>query len=114
FSTLNVEIDQGCVYETAGKIGIFPENDEENVREVAAIQGYDLELTFQFVATSKKHPFPTPITIREALVKYCDLTSLVRKKTMNPESITHHMRRGRSQYSFNCFLQFHIVFSFYK
>lgn len=82
FSALNVEIAQGCPYETGGKIGIFPENDEEIVREIAAIQGYDLELSFQFVATNKQHPFPTPITTHEALVKYCDLTSLLRKKTL--------------------------------
>jgi len=28
------------------------------------------------------HPFPTPLTVREALLKYCDLTSLISKKSL--------------------------------
>lgn len=82
FSALNVEIETLPGYETGGKIGIFPENEEEIVREIAALQGYDLELSFQFNSSKIQHPFPTPITVREALTKYCDLTTLVRKKTL--------------------------------
>ena len=82
YSALNVEFEHNGVYETGGKLGIFPENDEEIVRDVAALQGYDLELTFEFLSPGKQHPFPTPITVRDALVKYCDLITLVRKKTL--------------------------------
>ena len=82
YSALSVEIETSEIYETGGKIGIFPENEEEIVREIAALQGYDLELSFQFNSAKGLHPFPTPITVREALTKYCDLTTLVRKKTL--------------------------------
>jgi NADPH-ferrihemoprotein reductase len=81
-SALSVEIETNEPYETGGKIGIFPENEEEIVRDIAALQGYDLELSFQFNSAKSLHPFPTPITVREALAKYCDLTTLVRKKTL--------------------------------
>ena len=81
-SALKIQIEQNSVYETGGKLGIFPENDEEIVREVATLQGYDLELTFQFVNQGSQHPFPTPITVREALIKFCDLTTLIRLKTL--------------------------------
>jgi len=80
-SALHVEMKIVGEYETACNFGIFPENDEEIVRELAALQDYDLELTFQFLPIQgKKHPFPTPLTVGEALTKYCDLTSLIRKK----------------------------------
>jgi NADPH-ferrihemoprotein reductase len=82
YSTLNIEIEKNSGYETGGKIGIFPENDEDIVREVAGLQGYDLELTFKFLSPNKLHPFPTPISVRDALTKYCDLTTLVRKKIL--------------------------------
>ena len=82
YSALNIEFEYNGVYETGGKLGIFPENDEEIVRDIAALQGYDLELTFQFLSQGKQHPFPTPISVTDALVKYCDLTNLVRKKTL--------------------------------
>ena len=81
-SALNVEIEYEGAFRTGGKLGIFPENDEEIVRDIAALQGYDLELTFQFLSPGKQHPFPTPISVRDALIKYCDLTTLVRKKTL--------------------------------
>mmetsp|Transcript_6897 Transcript_6897/g.6759 ORF Transcript_6897/g.6759 Transcript_6897/m.6759 type:complete len:405 (-) Transcript_6897:1998-3212(-) len=82
-SALHVEMETSVPYETACNFGIFPENDEELVRELAALQDYDLELTFQFLPIQgKKHPFPTPLTVGEALIKYCDITSLVRKKTL--------------------------------
>lgn len=81
-SALNVEIEHFGLFTTGGKIGIFPENDEEIVRDIATLQGYDLELTFQFLSPGKKHPFPTPISVRDALIKYCDLTSLVSKKIL--------------------------------
>lgn len=82
-SALHVEMRTDGHYDTACNFGIFPENDEELVRELATLQDYDLELTFQFLPiTGKKHPFPTPLTVGEALTKYCDLTSLIRKKTI--------------------------------
>lgn len=64
-------------------LGIFPENDEELVRELADIQGYELDKTFSFIPEEGKLiPFPTPCTVRDALVRYCDLTSLVRKRIL--------------------------------
>lgn len=82
-SALHIEMETNASYETACNFGIFPENDEELVRELAALQEYDLELTFQFLPIKgRKHPFPTPLTVEEALAKYCDLTSLVKKKIL--------------------------------
>jgi NADPH-ferrihemoprotein reductase len=74
-------IDISCPdlhYTTADNIIIFPENTEEEVQELAEIQGYELDRGIAF--QGPKAPFPTPCTIREALLKYCDITSLVKKK----------------------------------
>jgi len=82
-SALHVELETDENYHAGCHFGIFPENSEELVRELAALLGYDLELTFQFLpAKGKPHPFPTPLTVGDALVKYCDLTSLINKKCL--------------------------------
>ena len=62
--------------------GIFPENEEELIRELAALQGYDVEETFMFSSETKGHPFPTPVTVLDALKKYCDITGLIKKKAL--------------------------------
>lgn len=57
-SALHVEMRTDGHYDTACNFGIFPENDEELVRELATLQDYDLELTFQFLPiTGKKTSF---------------------------------------------------------
>ena len=78
-STILVEL--ACTevaYTSADSICVFPENTEDEVCELARLQGYELDRRLAF--SGSKAPFPTPCTLREALVRYCDITSLVKKR----------------------------------
>jgi NADPH-ferrihemoprotein reductase len=78
-STILVELACGEIaYASADNLCLFPENTEDDVCELARLQSYELDRTFAFSGT--KAPFPTPCTLREALMRYCDLTSLVKKR----------------------------------
>lgn len=78
-STILVELAcKDLVYASADHICVFPENTEDEVCELARLQRYELDMKFAFSGT--KAPFPTPCTLREALMRYCDITSLVKKR----------------------------------
>ncbi|OMJ76619.1 hypothetical protein SteCoe_23961 [Stentor coeruleus] len=82
-SILNVEIITINPYETAGKLGIFPENPSDLVQKISELQNYDLNQTFQFISSEKTfHPFPTPTTVHKVLSVFSDLTSFLNKKTI--------------------------------
>jgi len=78
---LNLE-EAGLKYKTMDNIAIFPENDLNLVEEIAKIQEWDLDKQFvlkikENQSAKPKIPFPMPITIREALLKFCSLTTLL-------------------------------------
>lgn len=78
-STILVELAcKDVVFASADHICVFPENTEDEVCELARLQRYELDRRFAFSGT--KAPFPTPCTLREALMRYCDITSLVKKR----------------------------------
>lgn len=83
-SALHVEFDaNGIEYSTVDNIGLFPENTDEQVSEIATLQEYDLNTVFKFVPRPGKDlPFPTPCSVATALSKYCDLTGLYSKQTI--------------------------------
>jgi len=92
-STIHVEIDitkhlkSGVLkYETADNLAVLPVNDEKHVSELAAALGYNLDDVFRLKPGSKKggfkHLFPTPITVRECLSRYCDLTVSPRRSEL--------------------------------
>ena len=65
-------------YQTAENLAVFPENDQLDVDRVWQRLGFDKNFRFIFVNEDedkelRKHPFPTPCTIGEALTKYWDL-----------------------------------------
>jgi NADPH-ferrihemoprotein reductase len=89
-STVHVEIDiskaKGLEYQTADNLGVLPVNDSTVVESVAASLGYDLDAVFSVKAAPKHEwhgaPFPMPITVRECLSLYCDLTSAPRRSDL--------------------------------
>ena len=99
-STVHVEIDISNSnndnlqkYMTADNLGVLPSNSNEVVESVAKSLGYydDMDKVFSVsVGTNQdgeKHdwhglPFPTPITVRECLTRYLDLTSAPRRSDL--------------------------------
>lgn len=91
-STVHVEIDisksGGKVkYQTADNLGVLPVNDGAVVDAVASALGYDLDAMFRLKPApgqDSKHValFPNPITVRECLSRYCDLTSAPRRSEL--------------------------------
>ncbi len=91
-STLEVSYDlkdSGMTYETAANLAVFPENSLEDVEKCARRLGYSLTQRFALKtnpnSTKKgvaKHPFPTPTSVKEALIKFVDLQGPVRKRVL--------------------------------
>ena len=89
-STVHVEIDvskaKGFSYQTADNLGVLPVNDDAVVQSVASSLGYDLDSVFSVKAAPGHEwhgaPFPMPITVRECLSRYCDLTSAPRRSEL--------------------------------
>jgi NADPH-ferrihemoprotein reductase len=89
-STVHVEIDvskaKGLSYHTADNLGVLPVNSNNIVDSVAKSLKYDLDAVFNVTASTHSEwhgaPFPMPITIRECLARYCDLTSAPRRSEL--------------------------------
>ena len=89
-STVHVEIDvskaKGINYETADNLGVLPINQNDVVESVAASMGFDLNAVFSVKAAEGHEwhgaPFPMPISVRECLTRYCDLTSAPRRSDL--------------------------------
>ena len=72
-------------YHTAANLAVFPENNQEDVDRI--IKRFELEKEKEFIFKNaegdnekRKHPFPTPCTVGEALTKYCELRGPVDRK----------------------------------
>ena len=89
-STVHVEIDiskaKGLEYHTADNLGVLPVNNTAVVESVAQSLGYDLDAVFKVKAAPSHEwhgaPFPMPITVRECLTRYCDLTGPPRRSDL--------------------------------
>ena len=81
-STFMIELDSkeaGMTYQTAETLAIFPENRQELVEKLANFEHWELDKKFVLIGNDESilNPFPSPITVREALTKFCDLTGLL-------------------------------------
>jgi len=79
-----VPAETGIKYETGDHVGIWPENDPEEVSRVVERLGLDhsrLDAVFDLKSTKPgaKTPFPTPCTIRTALTFYLDLREQIKQ-----------------------------------
>ena len=81
--------DSGLKYTTASNLAIFPKNNDGDIELCSKIIGMDLDSKFIFETNPNcqkkgpsKHPFPTPISVREALQNFVDLVGPIRKKTI--------------------------------
>lgn len=89
-STVHVEIDvsnaKDFSYQTADNLGVLPVNNDEVVEAVASALDYDLDAMFTVKAAPNHEwhgaPFPLPISVRECLARYCDLTSAPRRSDL--------------------------------
>lgn len=79
-STLHMEIDlknTNLKYKTAMNLGIYAENDPALVEKVGAYLNVDLNSRVELVVDEEKkekfkYPFPSPISIRSIVGKFCD------------------------------------------
>lgn len=89
-STVHVEIDisksSELKYETADNLAVLPVNDAAVVEAVASALGYDLDTYFKLKPAPGHDwhgaPFPMPLTVRECLTRYCDLTGAPRRSDL--------------------------------
>jgi len=89
-STMHIEIDisraKDFTYHTADNLGVIPVNQEEIVNAVANALKYQLDSVF-VVKPAFNHewhgaPFPQPLSVRECLERYCDLTGPPRRSEL--------------------------------
>lgn len=68
-------------YDTAGNLGVYPENDLKSIQDFATLQGYNLEDIFDLEPSEDriKLPLPTPMKVSTFLSKFCDLFGPVNK-----------------------------------
>lgn len=97
-STVHVEIDTTHAgpsianYMTADNLGVLPCNQDRVVVAVATALGYDLDAIFSIKGGSNSDgttirelnglPFPSPLSVRELLTRYLDLTSAPRRSDL--------------------------------
>jgi len=83
--------DTPLTYQTGDHLGIFPENDKEEVEKLGKRLGIeDLDKLFIMTAIDssapKKHPFPSPCSFRTALTHYIDIQSIPRMNLLKAVS----------------------------
>lgn len=75
----HIEVDcDGMAYAPAQDVALFPTNSDAQVTVLAGLQSYDLSHYLSF--RSKLNdilPFPTPITVHDALARFCDINGKV-------------------------------------
>ncbi|KAL3908479.1 MAG: hypothetical protein SGILL_008462, partial [Bacillariaceae sp.] len=74
-------------YQTADNLGVLPCNSDAVVESVATSLGYDLDAIFSLKPNSGNHewhgdPFPMPLSVKECLTRYLDLTSAPRRSDL--------------------------------
>ena len=82
-STLHIEIDVSDSFEycTGDLLGVLPQNHVSDVERLAHSLRFDLDDNFIIIPSTSQcdvefsHIFPTPCSVRECLMRYCDLTS---------------------------------------
>uniref|UniRef100_T2MGU1 NADPH--cytochrome P450 reductase n=1 Tax=Hydra vulgaris TaxID=6087 RepID=T2MGU1_HYDVU len=84
-SCMHIEFDinqSGIRYEAGDHVAVYPTNDTELVEKLGDLLGVNLDDIFSLnnidLEASKKHPFPCPTSIRNALLYYVDITSIVK------------------------------------
>jgi len=80
---IELQLPASMSYLTADNVAVLPENSPQLVSEVAAAMGYSLEQVLQVsdLADSSKKPFPLPVSVRDLLTLYLDLTGELRHST---------------------------------
>ena len=72
----------GIRYEAGDHVAVYPTNDHELVVKLGNLLGVNLDDVISLnnidLEASKKHPFPCPTSIRNALLYYVDITSIVK------------------------------------
>lgn len=87
-STVHIEVDvKGKVqYETADNLGVLPVNEVQVVESVAKSLSFNLDHVFSLSAAPNHEwhgaPFPMPLSVRECLTRYCDLTQAPRRSDL--------------------------------
>ncbi|CAM9203959.1 unnamed protein product [Sphacelaria rigidula] len=85
-STRHIEIDlegTGVQYQTADNLAVLPLNDHIAVERLCTTLGYDPNAIFVVQHDNSHKPiFPTPCTVRDALLRFMDVTSIPRRNLL--------------------------------
>jgi len=87
-STLHMEFElssSNVTYQTADNLGIFPCNTESVINAIAKACNFKVDSSFRVLNAKNKNIiplFPTPCTIHECLMRYCDVTSPPRRSEL--------------------------------
>ena len=87
-STLHMDFNLSnskVTYQTADNLGIFACNNESVINAIAKACNFNLNSSFRVLNAKNKHIiplFPTPCTIHECLMRYCDVTSPPRRSEL--------------------------------
>ncbi|CAD8177566.1 unnamed protein product [Paramecium pentaurelia] len=88
-STLQIIFDtgrEGIEYKTAMNLGVYPENNDEQILEIANYLGENLNTIYtleQLEETKKaKMPFPSPLSVKKILKHFLDFNGQLMKNTL--------------------------------
>ncbi|CAD8077780.1 unnamed protein product [Paramecium primaurelia] len=88
-STLQIIFDtgrEGIEYKTAMNLGVYPENNDEQILEIANYLGENLNTIYtleQLEETNKaKMPFPSPLSVKKILKHFLDFNGQLMKNTL--------------------------------
>jgi sulfite reductase alpha subunit-like flavoprotein len=79
YKVISISFDYQGTYEPASNLVLYPENSSELVNAICEMQDFDHDLMVQIPETEH---FSNPISVKEALSKYCDLTGVIRKAVL--------------------------------
>ncbi|CAK56687.1 unnamed protein product (macronuclear) [Paramecium tetraurelia] len=88
-STLQIIFDtgrEGIEYKTAMNLGVYPENDDQQILEIANYLGENLDTVYSLELLQQnnraKVPFPSPLSVRKILKHFVDFNGQLMKNTL--------------------------------
>lgn len=120
YSTRHIELDLSGInikYRTADNLGVLPRNDYHIASKLAQRLGLEPRKRFAIKPkdsrSSRKLPFPSRLTVMDALLWYCDITSVPKRSVLeifltyatdaaDKQKLKHYLNEGKSEYADDC------------
>lgn len=119
-STRHVELDISGLsvkYKTADNLGVCPRNDHRLAAKMARRLGVDSKKIFSLKPkdprSARKLMFPSSLSVMDALLWYCDITSIPKRSVLEILSgyttdekdkavLRHYLNEGKNEYAEDC------------